>query len=86
MVIELFLLLFPSVALSYFDYLEASFMGMQMFLSAIQFALAYVEYSKASLSLSLSFFICLALFSLSLSTYRQTDRQTDKQTDRPICP
>ena len=45
MVIELFLLLFLSVALSYFDYLEASVMDVDIFSSATQFAWYHVMVS-----------------------------------------
>jgi len=48
MPMEMFLLLLQSVALSYFDYLEASVMDVDIFSSTTQFASYYLEYSEAS--------------------------------------
>ena len=45
MLMEMFLLLLQSVALSYFNYLEASVMDVDMFLSATQCAFSYLQYS-----------------------------------------
>ena len=60
MLMELFLLLLQSVALSYFDYLEASVTDVEIFLSAIQFAfLTYNIRRLLNASASLFLFVCL---------------------------
>ena len=62
----MFLLLLQSVALSYFDYLEASVTDVEIFLSAIQFAFSYLQYSAASQCFSLSLALSFSLFVCSV--------------------
>ena len=48
MLMEVFLLLLQSVALSYFDYLEAFVTDVEIFLSATQFAFSYLHIMPSS--------------------------------------